>query len=429
MEQQTAQIVKRKKFLLVLPLLVLPFITMAFWKLGGGKGTTDQVVAGHEGINKELPGAQLESGTLDKMSLYGKSALDSAGQQGLDSGKLVLGPDSTGVFSMDSPYGGYGPVGYGGQGYGDPNEQKVRQRLEELERIMSMQNNMSAPDFSQQYNSNPYGASDGSVGRLEQMMGQMAGPAEPDQELQVLDGMLEKIMDIQNPERSREKLRAASLENRGVVYAVTRQARSNEVAYMKRDENEAETESSQKATDFQMENSSETNGFYHIGNGSREQNKEMSAIPAVIHESQTVTSGSNIKMRLTEDIYINGIMIPAGQFITGTCTMNGERLSVAISGIRYGNFLLPVRLSVFDLDGVEGIRIPGAISRDVAKESSENAIQSMQFMSMDPSIGAQAAGAGIEAAKSLFSKKVKLTKVTVKAGHPVLLYDQQSNKQ
>jgi hypothetical protein len=42
---------------------------------------------------------------------------------------------------------------------------------------------------------------------------------------------------------------------------------------------------------------------------------------------------------------------------------------------------------------------------------------------MDPSLGAQAASAGIQAAKTLISKKVKLVKVTVKAGYQVLLRD------
>jgi len=48
-------------------------------------------------------------------------------------------------------------------------------------------------------------------------------------------------------------------------------------------------------------------------------------------------------------------------------------------------------------------------------------------MSLDPSIGAQAAGAGIEAAKSLFSKKVKLIKATVNAGLQVLLVGGDAN--
>ncbi len=48
---------------------------------------------------------------------------------------------------------------------------------------------------------------------------------------------------------------------------------------------------------------------------------------------------------------------------------------------------------------------------------------------MSDNIGVQAAGAGLEAAKSLFSKKVKLIKVTVKAGYKVMLKDDKQKKE
>jgi hypothetical protein len=47
---------------------------------------------------------------------------------------------------------------------------------------------------------------------------------------------------------------------------------------------------------------------------------------------------------------------------------------------------------------------------------------------MDQSISAQAASAGLQAAKGLFSKKMKLIRVTVKAGYKILLKDQKDNQ-
>lgn len=55
----------------------------------------------------------------------------------------------------------------------------------------------------------------------------------------------------------------------------------------------------------------------------------------------------------------------------------------------------------------------------------DDAVRSLQLLTMDQSIGMQAAGAGIDAAKGLFSKKVKRVKMKVKAGFPVLLRDNQ----
>jgi conjugative transposon TraM protein len=130
-------------------------------------------------------------------------------------------------------------------------------------------------------------------------------------------------------------------------------------------------------------------------------------------------------MKLTRDIYVNGVLIPKNQFIHGICVLSGERLKVDISTIRNGSAIYPVSLSVFDLDGLEGIHVPGAIARDVAKQSSNQALQDVQLNSLDPSIEVQAASAGIETVKSLVSKKTKLIKVSVKAGYKILLMDSQ----
>ena len=134
-------------------------------------------------------------------------------------------------------------------------------------------------------------------------------------------------------------------------------------------------------------------------------------------------------MRLSEDIFISGTLIPAGNFVYGVCSINGERLKIDINSVRYGKRLYPVALGVYDLDALEGIRIPGAITRDAVKDGSDRALQSVQLMSLDPSIGAQAASAGVEMTKGLLSKKAKLIRVTVKAGYPILLVDEKSKQQ
>ena len=73
------------------------------------------------------------------------------------------------------------------------------------------------------------------------------------------------------------------------------------------------------------------------------------------------------------------------------------------------------------MDGLPGIYIPGAISRDVTKQSADNSLQLMELSSMDPSIKAQAAAAGISTVKNMLSRKVKQIKVMVKSGYKVLL--------
>ena len=102
---------------------------------------------------------------------------------------------------------------------------------------------------------------------------------------------------------------------------------------------------------------------------------------------------------------------------------------VAIHTVRDIGNILPVDLTVYDLDGMSGIFVPGAISRDVAKQSSNDAVQSLGMTSFDQTVGAQAAGAGIQAAKTLIGKKVRLIKVTVMSGYRVLLRNADTSNQ
>ena len=69
------------------------------------------------------------------------------------------------------------------------------------------------------------------------------------------------------------------------------------------------------------------------------------AIEAVIHENQILVNGAVVKLRLLNDLYINGSLIPKGNFVFGIASLNAERLEVEINSIRYNQSLYPVKLA------------------------------------------------------------------------------------
>ena len=113
----------------------------------------------------------------------------------------------------------------------------------------------------------------------------------------------------------------------------------------------------------------------------------------------------------------------SGSFVFGNSSIDNERLQVAVSSIQFQHHLYPVALTVFDMDGLAGINIPGSAGREVIKQSTDQGIQSIGGLSFDPSLKAQAAAAGVNAAKSLLGKSVKRLRVTIKAGYMLLLKD------
>lgn len=437
MEQQTNSLKfrRQRKSLIVLPVLVLPFITVMFWALGGGKTSdADAQAQMQKGFNTDLPGPFLkEDKALDKLSYYEKAASDSArmkklikndpyykelptldkeDQRAISTMENELKYESTGISQSHTP-----PVTK--PKYTDPNEEKVYEKLEQLNRALNESSTISE-EISNEHLAYSSPGNEPDMEHLEQMMQEMSQPEVEDPELNQLNSMLEKILDIQHPDRIQEKLRQLSEKRRRQVYAVSMNNSTDPVSLID------QGSITNKGVNYALPLFKQANSFYSFDD-LMSSSESPNAIEAVIHESQTLTSGSTVKLRLINDVYINGVLIPKDSFLFGIASLNGERLNIKINSIRYENSLFPVALSVYDMDGLNGIYIPGAITRDVAKQSTDRALQSVGLTTLDPSLGAQAASAGIEAAQNLLSKKVKLVKVTVKAGYQVLLFDEKQN--
>jgi len=421
---------------MVLPLLIIPFLTMAFWALGGGKGSSeaDKGLSKKQGINLQLPIAKLtDDKGQDKLSFYNKAQKDSLAFEDAVKNdpyyrKYVVEDeayinDSAGdnvltefeTIDKNEKHGNSAGLNISpkyGSGYSDPNEKRVRAKLDELKKAMSTQetsNNKIIKPYNKYAASLNHDEFTNQVDKLEGMMQAINTGDEADPEMQQLESMMDKIMDIQHPERVKEKMEKQSKENEKSLFSVSGTVETNDISLL------------QSPYDKVPDKSINKNTFFSLDGDVQLSADTINALRAVIHQTQTLVNGATVKMRLVQDAYINSTKIPNGNFIYGTASLNNERLKVEINSIRFGNSLYPVKLSAFDLDGLEGIYIPGAIGSELVKQSSDNALQNIGMMSLDPTLAEQAASAGINAAKTIFSKKVKLVKVTVKAGYQVLL--------
>lgn len=442
MKPHSQKFLQQRRFYMVLPLLVLPFITMIFWALGGGQGTPVQAQETKSGLNMELPGAHFdkEDELWNKFELYEQAKRDSLkyeearrndpyyvvstlkGSSSLDTIPKPEDKLNTSLGTKDK----YAQM--------DQHEALINQKLEQLTRQIDQPDQpvttktSSSEDSLIPASGTPITED---VDRLEKMMQIMSGTDTNDPEMQQIENMLDKILDVQHPERVREKIREQSSQHKQQVFPVQAVVTDDDIStlgeYQRSSDRSIITDSVHGSRLNRIE--SVQNGFFGLADEELTNEESANAIQAVIHDTQTVVAGSTVKLRLLSDIFINGKLVEKDQFVFGTCAISGERLTISITSIRDANSLLPVSLSVFDLDGMEGIYIPGAITRDAAKQASSQSIQDVQLYSMDNSLGVQAATAGIEAAKGLFSRKAKLIKVTVKAGYHVLLKDKNQSVQ
>lgn len=417
---------------MVAPALVLPFVAFIFWSLGGGKGIEQQTVRPQAGINMSIPGASFSKteGSMNKLSIYEQAKLDSqkyeqdkrldpyfqfatleeatGKEEKKDTKLLGSKPLDPQVF----PEGQDQPI--------DDNELAVREKLQQLTRHLQATAKEEQKDAASDTLSVPRQTSTSSeVERLEALMENMQEDSQTDEEMKEISQMLDKILDIQHPERVAQRLKGTQpeeIENTKTVKS------AGSAGYQTLLTAEAISPARDSLYAFAP---SEENAFYTldefiIADG------VANAIEAIVQGEQTIVSGGIVKLRLLSDLIIQQNTISAGTFVYGVCTVNGERLKIDVKSVGSESSIYPVNLKVYDLDGQEGLFVPGAITRDAAKNASSQMFQDVQVYSMDPSLAAQAASAGVQAATGLMSKKAKLVKFTVKSGYRVFLRDGRS---
>jgi len=352
MKEHTLQFRRKRKALLVLPLVIVLFATIGFIALGGGKPAA-VATDNKPGLNATLPGATFDKHekAKDKMSFYDQAKLDSARQQSNNNNPLI---QHFGVNNKATdPVPGSTPL------YQDLTVTRINQRLADLNKQISQPPAQPVPV------SKP--AADpqlsGQIDRLETLMKGVKSDG-PDPQMQQLSKMLEQLQNLQHPELVKTAVR---------------------------------------------KDSAAANPFL--------------AIPATIDGNQKIRQSGAVKLRLNDTIRVNAQVIPKGTPVFGVANITNQRLLIEIKNVRLGEAIIPVNLTVYAMDGMPGVPAPEAELSEAAGSGADNALQSMQFLSMDQSLATQAAAGGITAAKSLFSKKVKRVTVHLKNGSAVLLRD------
>lgn len=117
---------------------------------------------------------------------------------------------------------------------------------------------------------------------------------------------------------------------------------------------------------------------YNENFNSFKRKKEGEFIKAVIDEDITGYAGSRIRIRLLEDIYIGNQLMRKNNYLYALITgFNEQRVRLNIVSVMYENEILPIKLSVYDVDGMEGLYVPSSQFREFTKELGDASVQGM----------------------------------------------------
>jgi len=404
--KHTQEFLKKRQMMLFAPLPIVLCMTALFAVGGGGKGvaaaTTASNAPGSSGINHTLPSA-------GKTTLFANKMQAAAAPQ--DSNRrtnLAFAPPittSAPATAATAPAAGTQPAGLNyavqpgqpGQKYdpnADPNVVAMQTRMQRLQEQTSSSTPAAAPvATSTRTSSAPVAAAPAHDTRMDASL----------KELDELKNQYQQRLLAMNSPATSPAAAApvATSATTAKKMTVITQVRPSVVSSLR------------------TQTAPQTNGFHTLGETSY--SASVNSVPAVIHNDQVVEQGSTVKLRLLQDVQLEGHLIPRNSFLYGTCNMAGNRLTIAATSVQYQGNLLPVSLKAFDIDGNEGLNIPGSIERDALKQGAAQGVSSADMLTMSPSLGAQAAGIAIQTGKALTGRKIKTVKIHLKANYQLLL--------
>ena len=150
------------------------------------------------------------------------------------------------------------------------------------------------------------------------------------------------------------------------------------------------------------------------------------SIKACVQETQTIIGESGIRLRLLEPAQTPNRTIPKGTILTANAKIQAGRLQLKVTSIELDGNIIPVDITIYDLDGQQGLYLPYSPEVNALTEMAGNMSQTsgtslMLTQSAGQQVAADLSRGVVQGISGYFSKKVKTPKVTLKAGHQLFL--------
>ena len=170
-------------------------------------------------------------------------------------------------------------------------------------------------------------------------------------------------------------------------------------------------------------------GFYTAGYV-EQMAKPKNSIKACVHDAQTVVGETGVRLRLLEPAKTPSHTIPKGTILTANAKFQGGRLQLKVTSIELEGNIIPVDITIYDLDGQQGLYVPYSPEMNALTEMAGNMSQTggtsvMLTQNAGQQVAADLSRGVVQGISGYFAKKVRTPKITLKAGHQVFLVSKQ----
>ena len=157
--------------------------------------------------------------------------------------------------------------------------------------------------------------------------------------------------------------------------------------------------------------------------------QEPRLIQAIIDEDIKAVDGSRVRLRLLDDVEIDGSTVRKGTYLYATVSgFSSGRVKGSISSILVDDELVKVSLSLYDTDGLEGLYVPESSFRETGKDVASSAMSGNLSMNTGgygnnslAQWGMQAVQDAYQKTSNAISKAIRKNKVKLKYGTFVYL--------
>ncbi|HAY3591374.1 conjugal transfer protein TraM [Elizabethkingia anophelis] len=157
--------------------------------------------------------------------------------------------------------------------------------------------------------------------------------------------------------------------------------------------------------------------------------KENNFVKAVLDESINGYLGSRIRFRLLEDIYVGKNKVSKGALIYGQISgFTLQRVNLNVVSILNNGEILPINLSVYDTDGIQGMYVPQSEFREMMRQMGTNSVQGTQMDMSSQNFFTSIASSLFRSASQSISNLIRKNKAKLKYNSYIYLINDKELK-
>lgn len=165
-------------------------------------------------------------------------------------------------------------------------------------------------------------------------------------------------------------------------------------------------------------------GFY--GFSSQPRAAAPNSTRAVVDQTVTISPGEYVRLRLLEPLPFRGVTLPAGSVVVAQGSLPGNRMRLYVERLERDGYIFSAALSAFDLDGLEGVFVPGSGAADTARETAaqlgQQSTTGFTFSQRaQDAVATELASTAIQGVSKYLGGRIRAVRLRLKAGHRVYL--------